>query len=60
MTAEKGSYSSNQIQKLINAGIQNEVVAWSHQFANDDNRNINIPPHDTTATATPIDQRIDT
>ena len=32
-----------QVQKLINAGIQNEMAAMSHQFT-DENNNPKIPP----------------
>ena len=34
----------NQVQELIQAGIQNEMAAWSQSF-NNENTNPNIQPH---------------
>ena len=43
MTVDESRYSINQVQEMINEVIQNEMAAWSHQFA-DENQNPNIPP----------------
>ena len=45
MTVEEASYTMNQVQELIQAGIQNKMAAWC-QTVNDENANPNfqLPP----------------
>ena len=43
MTTEEAPYSINQVQKIIQSGIQNEMVAWCQEIT-DENAIPNIAP----------------
>lgn len=43
MTADEASYSSNQVQEMINTGIQSKMTAWSQHFVDEDNNQKFLP-----------------
>ena len=43
MTADEASYSINQVQEMIDVGIENKLAAWTQQYA-DDNVQPYTPP----------------